>query len=81
MAAKKESLGSLQESCKIHSCTLISDAWTNLKGVSIINLVLNSYSESMSYELENTLKDVHNEFFIYNLINNTIEKIEDGCLV
>jgi len=42
VAAKKESLGTFLESCKIHG-SLRSDAWTDQKGRSIMNLVLNCY--------------------------------------
>lgn len=78
VAASKESIGLFLEFCKISSCTPMNGAWMDRKGRSIINLILNSYSETMFYELENTLKDIHDGFFIYNMIN-IIEKIREGC--
>ena len=53
----------------------MSDAWTDRKEMSIMNLVLDCYSSTMFYESENTSKDIHDEYFIYNLINITIEKL------
>jgi len=81
VAAKKELLGTFLESCKIHGCSLMSDAWTDRKGRSIMNLVLNCYSGTMFYESENTSKDIHDGYFIYNLINTTIEKLGEECVV
>jgi hypothetical protein len=81
VAAKKESLNSFLETCKINGCSLMSDAWTDRKGRSIMNLVINCYSGTMFYESENTSSDIHDGYFIYKLINKTVEKLGEGCVV
>lgn len=43
---------SFLESCKRHGCTLMTNAWTDQKGRSMMNLVLNSYSGTMFYDKE-----------------------------
>lgn len=81
VAAKKELPVSFLQSCKIHGCISMSDAWIDRKGWSIMNMILNSYSGTMFYDSKNTSKDIHNALFIYNLINNAIEKIGEGSVV
>lgn len=51
------------------------------KGRSIMNIVLNSYLGTMFYDSKNTSKNIHDGFFIYNMINNTIEKIGVGSII
>jgi hypothetical protein len=81
VAIKKEGLKTFLQTCRIHGCSLMSDAWTDRKGRSIMNLVINCLSGTMFYNSENTSADTHDGFFIYKLISNTIEELGENCVV
>ncbi|CAN6814037.1 unnamed protein product [Brassica oleracea] len=71
----KEKLKILEEEWEREGCSLMTDAWSDMKRRSIMNLCVNSRGGTCFLSSKDTSKDSHTGEFIFNYIDQCIEDI------
>ena len=71
----KEKLKSSEEEWEREGCSLMTDAWSDMKRRSIMNLCVNSRGDTCFLSSKDTSKDSHTGEFIFNYIDQCIEDI------
>ncbi|CAN6904891.1 unnamed protein product [Brassica oleracea] len=71
----KEKLKSLEEEWETEGCSVMTDAWSDMKRRSIMNLCVNSRGGTCFLSSKDTSKDSHTGEYIFNYIDQWIEDI------
>ncbi|XP_056850680.1 uncharacterized protein LOC108824656 [Raphanus sativus] len=71
----KEKLKSLEEEWEKEGCSVMTDAWSDMKRRSIMNLCVNSRGGTCFLSSKDTSKDSHTGEYIFNYIDQWIEDI------
>ncbi|XP_048603767.1 uncharacterized protein LOC106378015 [Brassica napus] len=71
----KEKLKNLEEEWETEGCSVMTDAWSDMKRRSIMNLCVNSRGGTCFLSSKDTSKDSHTGEYIFNYIDQWIEDI------
>lgn len=73
----KAELQSFAQTCKLDGCSLMTDAWTDRKGRSLMNIVVHSTAGTAFWMSKNVSSEVHDGKFIFEFVDEAIGS-EDG---
>ncbi|KAK8953801.1 hypothetical protein KSP39_PZI002952 [Platanthera zijinensis] len=71
----KEMLGIFTQTCKLNGCTIMTDAWTDRKGRSVMNIMMHC-SSGVTFWLSKNVSSTHDGKFIFDFLDETIDSPE-----
>lgn len=72
----KEMLVTFTQTCKLNGCTIMTDAWTDRKGRSVMNIMIHCSSGVAFWLSKNVSSSTHDGKFIFDFLDEAIDSPE-----